>query len=157
MRFVDTNVLLYAASILPEEVGVKTDDGPVELECRGEAAVRSAPGDLHLRPQLDLGDCRRSGAAGPARGFGSARRRAPASAQDPFPGQGEERGAAGEAFWFLHWDGRLYLFKTEPSLEKVVQDEACSLNLATGSRPEPPDLVRKLFAHAGTTESHRTF
>ena len=124
--------------------------------------------------------------------------------------QGEERGAAGEAFWFLHWDGRLYLFKTEPSLEKVVQDElslvgvvrakqeldqriqrvwrpgtfkpvyfpaeaaelpdnsripklaiphfeACSVDLETGSRPEPPDLVRKLFAHAGTTESHRTF
>ena len=124
--------------------------------------------------------------------------------------QGEERRAAGEAFWFLHWDGRLYLFKTEPSLEKVVQDElslvgvvrakqeidervqrvwrpgtfkpvyfpaeaaelpddsgtpklavphfeACSLDLAAASRPEPPDLVRKLFAHTGTTESHRTF
>ncbi|MYA10290.1 MAG: DUF499 domain-containing protein [Gemmatimonadetes bacterium] len=124
--------------------------------------------------------------------------------------QGEQRGAAGEAFWFLHWDGRLYLFKTEPSLEKVVQDElslvgvvrakqeideriqhvwrpgtfkpvyfpaeaaelpddsrtpklaiphfeACSLDVGTGARPEPPDLVRKLFSHAGTAESHRTF
>ena len=124
--------------------------------------------------------------------------------------QGEERGAAGEAFWFLHWDGRLYLFKTEPSLEKVVQDElslvgvvrtkedidrriervwrpgtfdpvhfpaeaselpddsrtpklaiphfeACSVDSEAGARPEPPDLVRKLFAHSGISESHRTF
>ena len=124
--------------------------------------------------------------------------------------QGEERGAAGEAFWFLHWDGRLYLFKTEPSLEKVVQDElslvglvrakedldrrihkvwrpgtfdpvcfpaeaselpddsrspklaiphfeACSVDSDAQVRPEPPDLVRKLFAHAGISESHRTF
>ncbi|MDE0357070.1 MAG: DUF499 domain-containing protein [Gammaproteobacteria bacterium] len=123
--------------------------------------------------------------------------------------RGEERGAPGEAFWFLHWDGRLYLFKTEPSLEKVVQDElslvglvrakeevdrriqrvwrpgtfkpvyfpaeaselpddsgapklgvphfeACAVE-AGGARPPPPDLVRKLFAHAGTTETPRTF
>ena len=124
--------------------------------------------------------------------------------------QGEERRAAGEAFWFLHWDGRLYLFKTEPSLEKVVQDElslvgvvrakdeidrriqrvwrpgtfdpvyfpaeaselpddsrtpklaiphfeACSVDSDADTRPEPPDLVRKLFARAGISESHRTF
>ena len=124
--------------------------------------------------------------------------------------QGEERGVTGEAFWFLHWDGRQYLFKTEPSLEKVVQDElalvglvaakdeidrrikqvwrrgtfdplyfpaeaadlpddstapklavphfeACSVDVNTGARPEPPDLVRKLFGYAGTTESPRTF
>lgn len=123
--------------------------------------------------------------------------------------RGEERGAAGEAFWFLHWDGRLYLFKTEPSLEKVVQDELSLVGLvrakeevdrrirrvwrpgtlepvyfpaeaseladdsgapklaiphfeacvveAVGGRPEPPDLIRKLFAYAGTTETHRTF
>ncbi len=123
--------------------------------------------------------------------------------------RGEKRGAAGEAFWFLHWDGRLYLFKTEPSLEKVVQDElslvglvrakeevdrrikrvwrpgtfrpvhfpaeaseladdsgapklaiphfeACAVE-AGGAKPSPPDLVRKLFAHAGTTETPRTF
>ena len=123
--------------------------------------------------------------------------------------QGEERGTAGEAFWFLHWDGRLYLFKTEPSLEKVAQDElslvglvrakeevdrriqrvwrpgtfrpvyfpaeaseldddsgppklavphfeACAVE-AGGARPAPPDLVRKLFAYAGTTETPRTF
>ena len=124
--------------------------------------------------------------------------------------QGEERRTAGEAFWFLHWDGRLFLFKTEPSLEKVVQDElslvgvvrakeevdrriqrvwrpgtfdpvyfpaeaaelpddsgtpklaiphfeACSVDSEAGARPEPPDLVRKLFAHTGISESHRTF
>ena len=124
--------------------------------------------------------------------------------------QGEEGRAAGEAFWFLHWDGRLFLFKTEPSLEKVVQDElslvgvvrakeevdrriqrvwrpgtfdpvyfpaeaaelsddsgtpklvvphfeACSVDSESGARPEPPDLVRKLFAHTGISESHRTF
>ena len=123
--------------------------------------------------------------------------------------RGEERGAAGEAFWFLHWDGRLYLFKTEPSLEKVVQDELSLVGLvrakeevdrriqrvwrpgifqpeyfpaeaseladdsgaprlavphfescaveARGARPSPPDLVRKLFAHSGTTETPRTF
>ena len=46
--------------------------------------------------------------------------------------RGEERGAAGEAFWFLHWDGRLYLFKTEPSLEKVVQDERALVGLGAG-------------------------
>ena len=124
--------------------------------------------------------------------------------------QGEDRVAAGEAFWFLHWDGRLYLFKTEPSLEKVVQDElslvgivrakeemdrriervwrpgtfdpvyfpaeaadlpdnsdapklavphfeACALDSTSDTRPEPPDLVRKLFASTGTTESPRTY
>ena len=124
--------------------------------------------------------------------------------------QGEEGRAAGEAFWFLHWDGRLFLFKTEPSLEKVVQDElslvgvvrakeevdqriqrvwrpgtfdpvyfpaeaadlpddsrapklaiphfeACSVDSEAAARPEPPDLVRKLFAHTGISESHRTF
>ena len=123
--------------------------------------------------------------------------------------RGEERGAAGEAFWFLHWDGRLFLFKTEPSLEKVVQDElslvglvrakeevdrrirrvwrpgtfkpiyypaeaselgddsgapklaiphfeACTVE-AGRRRPAPPDLVRKLFAYSGTTETPRTF
>lgn len=121
-----------------------------------------------------------------------------------------ERRGTGEAFWFLHWDGRLYLFKTEPSLEKVVQDElslvgvvrakeaidrriqrvwrpgtfapvyfpaeaselpddsatpklaiphfeACSVDSDAGARPAPPDLVRKLFARTGISESHRTF
>ena len=124
--------------------------------------------------------------------------------------QGEDRVAAGEAFWFLHWDGRLYLFKTEPSLEKVVQDElslvgivrakeetdrriqrvwrpgtfdpvyfpaeaadlpddsaapklavphfeACALDSTSDARTDPPDLVRKLFASTGTTETPRTY
>ncbi len=123
--------------------------------------------------------------------------------------RGEKRGATGEAFWFLHWDGRLFLFKTEPSLEKVVQDElslvglvrakqevdrriqrvwrpgtfkpvyfpaeaseladdsgapklavphfeACAVEAGEAS-PAPPDVVRKLFAYAGTTETPRTF
>lgn len=35
----------------------------------------------------------------------------------------EEKGDPGSAFWFLHFDGHRYRFKTEPSLEKVIQDE----------------------------------
>src|SRR5206468_8801191 len=35
----------------------------------------------------------------------------------------EEKGDPGTACWFLHWDGFRYTFKTEPSLEKVIQDE----------------------------------
>jgi len=35
----------------------------------------------------------------------------------------EEKGDPGTACWFLHWDGYRYTFKTEPSLEKVIQDE----------------------------------
>lgn len=35
----------------------------------------------------------------------------------------EEKGDPGTACWFLHWDGHRYSFKTEPSLEKVIQDE----------------------------------
>ena len=36
---------------------------------------------------------------------------------------GEEKGEPGSACWFLHWDAHRYSFKTEPSLEKVIQDE----------------------------------
>jgi len=36
---------------------------------------------------------------------------------------GEAGAEPGTAAWFLHYDGRSYRFKTEPSLEKVVQDE----------------------------------
>lgn len=36
---------------------------------------------------------------------------------------GEAGVEPGKAAWFLHYDGRSYRFKTEPSLEKVVQDE----------------------------------
>ena len=39
----------------------------------------------------------------------------------------------------------------------VPHFEACVLNSTSGARPEPPDLVRKLFASTGTTESPRTY
>ena len=36
---------------------------------------------------------------------------------------GEEKGEPGTACWYLHWDGHRYRFSTEPSLEKIVQEE----------------------------------
>ena len=119
----------------------------------------------------------------------------------------EEKGEPGSAFWFLHWDGLRYRFKTEPSLEKVIQDEmplvgkvksrtvlderiqkvwkkgtfkpiffpaeaadidddAREPKLAiihydaattTASAKKPPELVSKLFNHAGTMEGYRTY
>lgn len=42
---------------------------------------------------------------------------------------GEDRSITGAAFWYLHWDGRSYHFKTEPSLEKVVGDEIPSVTM----------------------------
>lgn len=41
---------------------------------------------------------------------------------------GEEGGRQGEAFWYLHWDARRYRFKTEPSLQKIIDDEAPLVN-----------------------------
>jgi hypothetical protein len=35
----------------------------------------------------------------------------------------EEKSEPGTACWFLHFDGHRYRFKTEPSLEKIIQDE----------------------------------
>jgi predicted AAA+ superfamily ATPase len=120
---------------------------------------------------------------------------------------GEEKGEPGSACWFLHWDGHRYRFKTEPSLEKVVQDElgmvgrtkakaelderirriwkkgvvepeafpaeAAGLDDDAGApklaiihydaattsagAAAPPDLVAKLFNHAGTLEGYRTY
>lgn len=119
----------------------------------------------------------------------------------------EEKGPPGSAFWFLHWDGTRYRFKTEPSLEKVIQDEiphvgrvaarkeaderirkiwqrghlrpvffaseAADLDddaqepklalvhydaaSVEGSAQTPPDLVRKLFNHAGSMQGYRTY
>lgn len=119
---------------------------------------------------------------------------------------GEERGP-GSAFWFLHFDGHRYRFSTEPSLQKVIEDEvplvgrvkakgdlddrirtiwrkgafkpvffpaeAAELDddakepklvivhydAATTSATEGtvPDLVTKLFDHAGTMEGYRTY
>jgi len=119
---------------------------------------------------------------------------------------GEEKGDPGTACWFLHFDGRSYRFKTEPSLEKVVHDEmgmvgrikakdeldrrtravwsrgvfdpehfpaeaadvdddakdpklaVIHYDAATASAGDgPPDLVVKLFEHAGSAEGYRTY
>lgn len=119
----------------------------------------------------------------------------------------EEKGEAGTAFWYLHYDGFRYSFKTEASLEKVVNDE---LNMvgkvkakheiddrirkiwkkgilkpvffpseaaeldddaqepklavihfdaahSTATDATPPELVQKLFNHAGSMEGFRTY
>ena len=119
----------------------------------------------------------------------------------------EEKGDPGTACWYLHWDGHRYRFSTEPSLEKIIQeeiglvgkvaakqeldhrirqiwkkgtlqpvyfpDEAVDLDddakepklgvihydaahAATGE-VEPPELVSKLFAQAGTAGGFRTY
>jgi hypothetical protein len=109
--------------------------------------------------------------------------------------------------WFLDWDGRRYRFKTEPSLNKIVADEAALIgrvkakeeldsrikqvwkkgtfhpeyfpseaddvdddamdpklavihyDAATGGpgQERPPDLILKIFDHAGTMEGYRTY
>ena len=78
--------------------------------------------------------------------------------------QGEERAAAGEAFWFLHWDGRLYLFKTEPSLEKVVQDELSLVGTVRAKEEmdrriqrvwRPGHLRARVFSRRGRRPSRR--
>ncbi|MCK6447147.1 MAG: ATP-binding protein [Planctomycetes bacterium] len=120
---------------------------------------------------------------------------------------GEEKGDPGTAFWFLHYDGHRYRFKTEPSLEKVIHDEvplvgrvkakgelddriqriwrkgtfkpkafpteaadldddATEPKLAivhydaastTAANAAVPELVTKLFDHAGTMQGYRTY
>lgn len=57
---------------------------------------------------------------------------------------GEERAGPGMAFWFLHWDGRLYLFKTEPSLEKVIQDEIPQVGRVR-AKDELDERIRKVW------------
>jgi predicted AAA+ superfamily ATPase len=119
----------------------------------------------------------------------------------------EEKGGAGTACWFLHFDGIRYRFKTEPALEKVIQDEmtvvgkvktkaelderikkvwkkstfnpryfpgepvdleddAKEPKLAilhydaastTGTGETPPELIARLFDHAGSTDGYRRF
>ncbi len=119
----------------------------------------------------------------------------------------EEKGGAGTACWFLHFDGLRYRFKTEPSLEKVIQDEmtvvgkvktkaelderikkiwkkgtfkpvyfpsepvdldddAKEPKLAvvhydaascTSTGDTPPELMSRLFDHAGSTDGYRRF
>lgn len=119
----------------------------------------------------------------------------------------EEKGEAGSAFWYLHYDGFRFSFKTEASLEKVVNDElnmvgkvkakhelddrirkiwkkgilkpvffpseAAELDddaqepklaiihfdaaQSTATGTEAPELVQKLFNHAGSMEGFRTY
>ncbi|MBM4398042.1 MAG: ATP-binding protein, partial [Deltaproteobacteria bacterium] len=119
----------------------------------------------------------------------------------------EEKGGPGTACWFFHFDGLRYRFKTEPSLEKVVQDEMTVIGKVktkaelderiqkvwkkaafkpvyfpsepvdldddakepklailhfdsaadTATSNAPPELVTKLFDHAGSTDGYRRF
>ncbi|MBM4319176.1 MAG: DUF499 domain-containing protein, partial [Deltaproteobacteria bacterium] len=119
----------------------------------------------------------------------------------------EERGGAGTACWFLHFDGLRYRFKTEPSLEKVVQDEMSVVGKvrtkaelderikkiwkkatfrpfyfpsepvdldddakepklavvhydaasSTATKEAIPELISRLFDHAGSTDGYRRF
>jgi hypothetical protein len=119
----------------------------------------------------------------------------------------EEKGGPGTACWFLHFDGLRYRFKTEPSLEKVVQDEMTVVGKvktkaelderikkvwkkatfkpiyfpgepvdleddakepkiavlhydaasSSGGSDLPPELVSRLFDHAGSTDGYRRF
>ncbi len=112
-----------------------------------------------------------------------------------------------ERAWFLEYDGYKYRFKTEPSLNKIIDDEVGSVNVTRAKQEidariraiwragylkpeyfpatpdgvdddagkpklaiihydalkidaaalEPPDLIRKMAAYAGLTESFRTY
>ena len=119
---------------------------------------------------------------------------------------GEEKWLPGTACWFLHFSGQRYVFKTEPSLEKVIQDEAGQVGRLKAKEEldrrirglwpkgtfEPclfpveasdvgddagrpklavlhydaataradthvPELVEKLYTHAGATQAYRTY
>lgn len=56
----------------------------------------------------------------------------------------EEKADAGTAFWYLHFDGHRYLFKTEPSLEKIVLDEVQHVR-RTVAREELERRIRKIW------------
>jgi len=56
----------------------------------------------------------------------------------------EERGDAGTACWYLHWDGHRYRFKTEPSLEKLVYDEMSAVT-RTKAKDEIDQRVKSLW------------
>lgn len=56
----------------------------------------------------------------------------------------EEKGGPGTACWFMHFDGRLYRFKTEPALEKVVQDEASAIGRVK-TKAELDERIRKVW------------
>jgi predicted AAA+ superfamily ATPase len=46
--------------------------------------------------------------------------------------------------WFLEWDGRHYRFKTEPSLNKIVEDEKASIG-RTKAREELDQRIRAVW------------
>jgi hypothetical protein len=60
---------------------------------------------------------------------------------------GEEKGDPGTACWFLHWDGHRYSFKTEPSLEKVIQDELSMVGRVK-AKTELDDRIRHVWKKA---------
>lgn len=57
---------------------------------------------------------------------------------------GEEKGPPGTIFWYLHWDGTRYRFKTEPSLEKVIQDEIPHVG-KTNAKKELEERIQKVW------------
>lgn len=56
----------------------------------------------------------------------------------------EEKGDPGTACWFLHWDGHRYRFTTEPSLEKIVQDEIAMVG-RVAAKAELDERIRKIW------------
>jgi hypothetical protein len=56
----------------------------------------------------------------------------------------EEKGDPGTAFWYLHYDGFRYSFKTEASLEKVVNDELGMVGKVKGKQ-EIDDRIRRIW------------
>ena len=57
---------------------------------------------------------------------------------------GEEHGEPGTACWYLHWDGHRYVFKTEPSLEKVIQDEIGMVGIVR-AKAELDERIRRVW------------
>lgn len=49
-----------------------------------------------------------------------------------------------ERCWFLEWDGRFYRFKTEPSLNKVVEDEKATIG-RTKAKEELDQRIRAVW------------
>jgi hypothetical protein len=56
----------------------------------------------------------------------------------------EEKGGPGTACWFLHWDGHRYRFTTEPSLEKIIQDEIPMVG-RVAAKTEVDERIRKIW------------
>lgn len=58
--------------------------------------------------------------------------------------QGETRTQPGVALHYFHWDDRRYRFKTEPSLEKLIQNELTTLS-PTRIKNDLDDRIRQLW------------